>query len=257
MFEVHVTFIRIVREIYVKFAYSCRGVWRMAKILVVEDDLSVAQLVQFTLESERHVVELASSSAAAVIALKMQDYDLVILDWALPDGTGIELCRNYRANGGNKPVLMLTARESSRDKVAGLTAGADDYVVKPFDPDELVARTQALLRRPPLIADAVLRVGDLELDRSLHQVRRNGAAITLLPKEFAILELLMEHPNKFFTAEAILARVWRSDLPASTDSVRTHMKTLRRKLDAQDDSSVIENSRGLGYKLRADVGSVR
>jgi DNA-binding response OmpR family regulator len=224
----------------------------MAKVLIVEDDASVAQLVQFTLESERYVVDGAADCASALAALKVNDYDLLILDWALPDGTGVDLCKKYRSNGGSKPVLMLTARESSRDKVAGLTAGADDYVVKPFDPDELVARIKALLRRPPLISDSILRVASLELDRSTFQVRRNGNEIALLPKEFAILELLLEHPNKYFTAEAILARIWRSDLPASTDTVRTHMKTLRRKLGGGEDSSIIENSRGLGYKVKAE-----
>jgi DNA-binding response OmpR family regulator len=224
----------------------------MAKVLIVEDDASVAQLVQFTLESERYVVDVAVDCASALSALKINEYDLLILDWALPVGTGLDLCKKYRSNAGNKPVLMLTARESSRDKVAGLTAGADDYVVKPFDPDELVARIKALLRRPPLISDSVLRVASLELDRSTFQVKRDGNKIALLPKEFAILELLLEHPNKYFTAEAILARIWRSDLPASTDTVRTHVKTLRRKLGGSDDSSIIENTRGLGYKVKAE-----
>jgi DNA-binding response OmpR family regulator len=222
----------------------------MAKVLIVEDDYSVAQLIQFTLEPERHVIDHFTNCSDALLALKTNHYDLLILDWALPDSTGVELCRNYRANGGNKPVLMLTAREASRDKVEGLGAGADDYVVKPFDPDELVARTKALLRRPPTISDSVLKVGSLELDRGSHQARMDGQVISLVPKEFAILELLMMQPNKHFTAEAILARVWRSDLPASTDSVRTHMKTLRKKLGGSEDS-VIESSRGLGYKLRA------
>jgi DNA-binding response OmpR family regulator len=229
----------------------------MAKILIVEDDRSVAQLVQFTLESERYVVDQATSCATAMVSIKMNQYDLLILDWALPDGTGVDLCKNYRANGGNSPVLLLTARESSRDKVAGLTAGADDYVVKPFDPDELVARVKALMRRPPLISDSVLKVDSLELDRSTFQVKRNGTPVALLPKEFAILELLLEHPNKYFTAEAILARIWRSDLPASTDTVRTHMKTLRKKLGGSDDASIIENTRGLGYKVKAQTEPVQ
>jgi DNA-binding response OmpR family regulator len=229
----------------------------MAKILIVEDDRSVAQLVAFTLESERYVVDQALDCASALASLKVNKYDLLILDWALPDGTGIDLCKKYRSNAGNSPVLMLTARESSRDKVVGLTAGADDYVVKPFDPDELVARVKALLRRPPLISDSVLRVASLELDRTTFQVKRNGTTVPLLPKEFAILELLLEHPNKYFTAEAILARVWRSDLPASTDTVRTHMKTLRKKLGGTDDASIIENSRGLGYKVKAQTESVQ
>lgn len=223
----------------------------MAKVLVVEDDLGVAQLIQFTLESERYVIDHYSRCSDALLALKSNEYDLIIFDWSLPDGTGIDLCKQYRANGGNKPILMLTAKESTADKVTGLSAGADDYVVKPFDPDELVARAKALLRRPPTIADPILRVASLELDTSSFTVKSHGKAVQLLPKEFAILHLLMEHPDKYFTADAILARVWRTDLPVSTDSVRTHLKTLRKKLGEFDDESVIENSRGLGYRIRA------
>lgn len=146
--------------------------------------------------------------------------------------------------------MILTARGTSRDKVTGLTAGADDYIVKPFDPDELIARAKPLLRRPPILADSILRVGSLELDTANFTLQSGGRSIQLLPKEFAILQLLMEHPDKYFTAEAILIRVWRSDLPVSSDSVRTHMKTLRKKLGETDETSVIENSRGLGYRIR-------
>jgi len=224
----------------------------MAKILLVEDDLGVAQLVQFTLESERYVIDHCTKCSEALRALRTTEFDLLILDWALPDGTGIDLCKQYRATGGSKPILMLTARESSRDKVTGLTAGADDYVVKPFDPDELVARAKALLRRPPIIADPILRVASLELDTINFTVRKAGVAVQLLPKEFAILQLLMEHPDKYFTADAILARVWRSDLPVSSDSVRTHVKTLRKKLKEREEGSIIENSRGLGYRIRTE-----
>jgi DNA-binding response OmpR family regulator len=222
----------------------------MAKILLVEDDLGVAQLIGFTLESERFVIDHYTNCADAVAALRTAEYDLLILDWALPDSTGVELCKQYRSMGGSKPVLILTARGSSADKVAGLNAGADDFVVKPFDPDELVARAHALLRRPPVIADSVLQVASIELDRNNHTVKVAGQPVVLLPKEFAILQLLMEHPDRYLTAEAILARVWRSDLPVSTDSVRTQMKSLRKKLGGADDGSVIENTRGLGYKIK-------
>jgi len=225
----------------------------MAKILLVEDDLGVAQLIQFTLESERFVVDHCGNASEALLSLRTNEYDLLVLDWALPDSTGVDLCKQYRSMGGRRPVLMLTARGASQDKVAGLSAGADDYVVKPFDPDELIARAKALLRRPPVISDSVLRVASLELDTDNFTVRKDGVPVTLLPKEFAILQLLMEHPDRYFTAEAILAKVWRSDLPVSTDSVRTQMKTLRKKLDSSDeDSSTIENVRGLGYKVKSE-----
>lgn len=222
----------------------------MPKILLVEDDTSVAQLIRFTLESERFILDISTTFKEALAACRTNDYDLLIFDWSLPDGTGLELCKLYRSMGGHRPVLMLTARGSSTDKVSALSAGADDYVVKPFDPDELAARIAALLRRPPIIADSVLRAGSVELDKSTFTVTKCGADVPLQPKEFAILQLLMEHPNRFFTAEAILARVWRSDLVVGTDSVRTHMKKLRKKLGEADSDKLIETSRGLGYRIK-------
>jgi DNA-binding response OmpR family regulator len=221
----------------------------MSKGLLVEDDTSVAQLIQYTLESERCVIDHVTTFDAAVAAFKMSEYDVIILDWALPDGTGLDLVKLYRSMGGSRPILMLTARHSSPDKVAALSAGADDYVVKPFDPDELTARIHALLRRPPIIAESRLRVGSIELDKLSFKVTKNGETILLQPKEFAVLQLLMEHPDRYFAAEAILARVWRSDLPVSTDSVRTHVKSLRKKLGETETQKVIESSRGLGYKM--------
>src|SRR6185437_11113492 len=177
----------------------------MAKVLLVEDDASVAQLIQFTLESERHVTDHCLNCQTAMIAVRTGEYDVLILDWALPDGTGLDFCKHYRSMGGNSPVLMLTARHSSGEKVAALSAGADDYVVKPFDPDELAARITALLRRPPIMVDSVMRIGSIELDKTKFRVKKNGNLVTLQPKEFAILQLLMEHPDKYFTAEAILS----------------------------------------------------
>jgi DNA-binding response OmpR family regulator len=221
----------------------------MPKVLLVEDDTSVAQLIQYTLESERCVTDHVTTSEAAVVALKTGEFDVIILDWALPDGTGLDLVKLYRSMRGSKPILMLTARHSSPDKVAALSAGADDYVVKPFDPDELAARIKALLRRPPVIAESRLQVGAIELDKTNFKVTKDGQPVLLQPKEFAVLQLLMEHPDRYFPAEAILARVWRSDLPVSTDSVRTHVKSLRKKLGETDAQKVIESSRGLGYKM--------
>jgi DNA-binding response OmpR family regulator len=196
------------------------------KVLLVEDDPSLAKLVRFTLEAERCVTDHVTNSASAIIAMKNEEYDILILDWSLPDGTGLDLCKHYRSMGGTKPIMMLTARHASVDKVAALSAGADDYVVKPFDPDELAARIKALLRRPPLMMDSILRVGAIELDKVNFWVKKGGN----------------------FTAEAILARVWRSDLPVSTDSVRTHVKSLRKKL-----GDVIDSSRGLGYRMNAEA----
>jgi DNA-binding response OmpR family regulator len=223
----------------------------MAKILVVEDDPNLAQVIQITLEIERFVVDCYSTVAEGLMALRTMEYDLVMLDWMLPDATGVELCRTYRASGGNAPILMLTARHDSKDKIESLTAGADDYVVKPFDPGELVARVRALLRRPAVVAPPVVKRGALEIEADTFQVRVHGQPVELLPKEFAILQLLAEHPDRYYTAEAILSKVWPSDVAGSIDSVRTHIKTLRRKLG---DESIIENTRNLGYRISSNKG---
>lgn len=222
----------------------------MAKILLVEDDKHIAYLIQFQLAHDRHIVDVCTNGGEALAVLRTHDFDLVILDWMLPDLSGVDVCQQFRGGGGTTPILMLTARSSAQDKITGLDSGCDDYLVKPFNPEELNARVRALLRRPPQIAGRVLKVGEIELDTSTYKVSRNAAPVDLLPKEFAILELLMRHPNQYFSSEAILDRVWQSDANASIDSVRTHIKTLRRKLGDSDSNETIQNTRGLGYRIK-------
>ena len=226
----------------------------MNRILLLEDDANIALVAKSTLTSENFIVDIYKNATEFYLAIKLSEYDLLIFDWNLEGWeTGVEVCQNYRARGGNKPILLLTARVGISDKVQALTAGADDYMVKPFDPNELIARVKALLRRPPNLALEVLRIGDLELEKSTFRVYKNGKAINILPKEFAILELLMTHPDRYFTAEAILNRIWEVNTIASEDSVRTFIKTLRKKLFGQKSDEVqncyIENTRGLGYRL--------
>jgi len=221
----------------------------MAKILLVEDDPSLSIVVKIHLESDNYLVDVVKDGLEAEAQLRSRNYDLIILDWMLPAMTGIEVCKQYRARGGKTPVLMLTAKDSSPDKVQGLDAGADDYIVKPFNDAELSARVRALLRRPDSIADKVLKVQNLELDTSLSRVTRESIAIELVPKEFALLQLLMRYPNKAFSAEALLDRLWSSDSSASVETVRTHIKTLRRKLGDTDTNSLIRTTRGIGYRI--------
>ncbi len=224
----------------------------MAKVLVVEDDASIALVIEAALTSEHFTVDICKSAPEAKTALKLTEYDLLILDWNLPDAeTGLEICQKYRASGGNKPVMLLTARVSVDNKVQAFEAGADDYVVKPFDSNELIARAKALLRRPPGLETEVLRIGNLELNTATFRVHKDGKLIDLLPKEFAILELLMRRADHYFTAEAILSRIWRTDSATSIDSVRTFIKTLRKKLSESetDQKWHIENKRGLGYRI--------
>jgi DNA-binding response OmpR family regulator len=201
------------------------------------------------LEHDRHLVDHVSRGGDALAQVKSHAYDLVILDWMLPDINGLDVCSQYRKTGGKVPVLMLTARGSVEDRAAGLDAGADDYLVKPFHPTELSARVRALLRRPNAITGRILKVQDLEMDTTECRVARGGTEIQLTSKEFSLLELLMRYPNQSFTLEAILDRLWQSDSYASIDTVRTHMKTLRKKIGDNDDCSLIQTKRGQGYKL--------
>lgn len=221
----------------------------MAKILLVEDDKNLAYLLQMQLEHDRHLVDLVTRGLDALSQLQSHTYELVILDWMLPDIAGIEVCKQYRQTGGKVPVLMLTAKGAIEDKAAGLNAGADDYLVKPFHPTELEARVRALLRRPTSWAGKTLTVKDLELDTQTGRVTRQGDEIELTAKEFSLLELLMRYPNKSFSLEAILDRVWHSDSAASIDTVRTHMKTLRKKIGDTEENGLIRTKRGLGYRI--------
>lgn len=221
----------------------------MAKILLVEDDGNLAFLVKMQLEQGRHMVDHVDAGIAALSQLKMSSYELVILDWMLPDLSGVDVCRQYRGSGGRTPILMLTARGAIEDKAAGLNAGCDDYLVKPFHPVELNARVQALLRRPQSYAGKILTVRDIELDTETSRVFRAGSEIDLTSKEFSLLELLMRYPNQSFTLETILNRVWQSDSAASVDTVRTHMKTLRRKLGDSEENGLIRTKRGAGYRI--------
>jgi len=221
----------------------------MSKILLVEDDENLAFLLKMQLEQARYLVDHVATGLVALSQLKMAEYDLVILDWMLPDISGVDACRQYRGSGGRTPILMLTARGAVEDKAAGLNAGADDYLVKPFHPMELNARVQALLRRPTNYAGKTLQVKDIELDTEGNRVFKAGQEIDLTSKEFSLLELLMRYPNQSFSLESILSRVWQSDSTASVDTVRTHMKTLRRKLGDNEENGIIRTKRGAGYRI--------
>ncbi|MCB9470681.1 MAG: response regulator transcription factor [Candidatus Obscuribacterales bacterium] len=221
----------------------------MAKILLVEDDKNLAYLLKMQLEQNRHLVDVAGRGLDALAQLRSNNYEIVILDWMLPDASGIDVCREYRSAGGRIPILMLTAKGTVEDKASGLNAGADDYMVKPFHPTELDARVNALLRRPPSYTGRKLRVRDIELDSSAGLVLKDGKEIELTAKEFSLLELLMRYPNQSFSLEAILDRVWDSDSSASIDSVRTHMKTLRKKLGDSEENGYIRTKRGQGYRI--------
>lgn len=223
----------------------------MAKILIVEDDLDISTIISRWLKHENHLVETSKDGQDAYTKLKLNQYDLIILDWMLPKMTGVEVCQKFRAGGGTTPILLLTAKSTIENKETGLDSGADDYLTKPFDLKELSARVRALLRRSGAVASKSLKVGEITLDAEAHQVQIAETAVALNPKEFALLEFLMRHPNQIFSAEALLSRVWQSDAMASSDTVRAHIKNLRKKLDQDGKTSPISTVHGLGYKIEA------
>lgn len=219
----------------------------MAKILLVEDDVDLAEVLRITLTNKGYAVQVCNAGGNAKDMLRMFSYDLVILDWMMPAVSGLDVLREYRARGGKTPVLMLTAKSALDDKEVGLDSGADDYLTKPFHSRELLARVRALMRRPQSMSGTILQAGELELDPVSCKVTRAGAEIHLRPKVYSILEFFMRHPNQVFSAEALLQRIWLDDSDASLDSVRTHMKLLRRAVDP--DGVLIKTLRNRGYML--------
>ncbi|MCC7530279.1 MAG: response regulator transcription factor [Candidatus Melainabacteria bacterium] len=223
----------------------------MAKILIVEDDPVIRQLVRDALETERHVVDDCQDGRSGMAFIDAGSYELLVLDWEMPHATGIELCSHFRNQGEQAPVLFLTARASMDDKEKGFAVGADDYLTKPFDVRELLVRVKALLKRPQQISKDILKVGAMELDTNSGVVKRNDALIRLQPRELALLEFLMRHPDTFFTAEALMTRVWDTDSEATEVALRSCIAKLRRKMDVEGQSSFIETSKGLGYRINS------
>ncbi len=221
----------------------------MAKVLVIEDDNSLSRMIKDWLTIEHHNIETVADGKQGLEKLQYYQYDLVIMDWQLPGMEGVEILREFRKGGGITPVLMLTGKNTIVDKEAGLDSGADDYLTKPFHMKELSARIRALLRRPQVMVGNTLTVGKFSLDPSNHVVTRDGVELKLLPKEFALLEFLMRHPNQVFSADALLNRVWASESDATIDALTSCIKRLRKKIDAEGESSPIRTVHGVGYKL--------
>ncbi|MBD2309043.1 response regulator [Chroococcidiopsis sp. FACHB-1243] len=221
------------------------------KILVVEDDELVAHALTAVLTDRNYAVEIAVDGLAAWDLVQAFDYDLILLDVVIPKLDGISLCRQIRAKGLSTPILLLTGRDSSHDKAVGLDAGADDYLIKPFDEEELVARIRALLRRSGLVAQPVLQWGDLQLDPSSCEATYRQKHLSLTPKEYALLELFLRNSRRVFSCGTILEHLWSyEDLP-SEEAVRTHIKGLRQKLKAAGaNSDLLETVYGIGYRLK-------
>ncbi len=221
----------------------------MAKILIVEDDINLCNQVVAWLANEMHTVEAVHDGKEGSQRLRLYDYELAILDWQLPEMSGIEVCRAFRAEGGSIPILMLTGKTTIESKETGLDSGADDYLTKPFHMKELSARIRALLRRPHAISSNVLEVRGLALDTVQKRLKKNGEEIQLSPKEFALIEYFMRHPDQIFSQEALLEKVWSSESDATILSVYTTVKTLRKKIAAKDEPQILSTIHGMGYRL--------
>ena len=221
------------------------------RILVVEDESKMAGLLRRGLGEEGYAVDVARDATDALWAATENPYDAVVLDLMLPDRSGLDVCRDLRQRGQWVPVLILTARDAVPDRVAGLDAGADDYLTKPFAFSELLARLRALVRRGPSERPTVLEVGDLTLDPAARTVVRAGTPVELTSKEFAVLELFMRHPDEVLTRARILEHAWDFAYDGDSNVVDVYVRYLREKIDRPFGRNSIETVRGAGYRLRA------
>ncbi len=220
------------------------------KILVIEDDPTVGEFVRRGLEEQRWQADLVNNGLEGERMAVSQPYDLVILDMRLPGRNGLDVLRTLRSRGFERPVLVLTAQDAVDAKVETLRAGADDYVTKPFAFEELLARVEALLRRPRAMASPLLRVGDLELDQGTRDVRRGEESIELTPKEFAVLEYLMRHAGRVMSRTLITEYAWGYHFDPGTNIVDVVINHLRKKIDAKFEKKLITTVRGVGYMIR-------
>jgi DNA-binding response OmpR family regulator len=221
----------------------------MANIIFVDDDEKLVDSLMQWLRHENFTVDAVYLGKDALQMLKMNEYDIVILDRNLPDMEGLDICRSYRAIGGQAPVLMLTGKGSISDKEEGLEGGADDYLTKPFHPRELVARLRALMRRPRAMQATVLEAGGVKLDVTNRIVTKNGQQVHLTPIEFSLLEFFMKNPRQLFSADILLHRVWGDSEEGSIDAIYTCIRRLRQKLDTKKEPSIIRTVHGVGYGL--------
>lgn len=218
------------------------------RVLIVEDTPAVARLLKQSVSEAGYSPEVEGDGLAALERAQKDQFDLVLLDWMLPGMSGLQVCRNLRENGQSTPILMLTARDTTEDKVAGLDAGADDYIVKPFAVVELLARMRALLRRNSS-APTRLQIADLSLDPTTRRAERAGKPIYLSATEYTLLEYLMRHAGKTLTRSQLLDHVWQYDFGGNDNVLDCYISYLRQKIDKGSDVRLIHTARGVGFRL--------
>ncbi|MBE9116320.1 response regulator transcription factor [Lusitaniella coriacea LEGE 07157] len=221
-----------------------------SNILVVEDEAKLAQFIELELKYEGYTVTVASDGLSGLSAAREGNPDLIILDWMMPGFSGLEICRRLRDTGNKVPIILLTAKDEVRDRVEGLDSGADDYMVKPFSVEELLARVRAHLRRTQEEDPESLQFSDLRLNRSTREVYRGNRSIELTAKEFDLLDYLLAHPRQVLTRDQILERVWGYDFMGDSNIIEVYVRYLRLKLEAEGEKRLIQTVRGVGYVLR-------
>ncbi len=220
------------------------------KILLVEDEEKLAKFIEMELGYEGYEVTVANDGLSGLMAARDSEPDLVLLDWMMPGLSGVEVCRRLRSTGFKEPVILLTAKDDVSDRVAGLDAGADDYVVKPFSIEELLARVRAHLRRNQPQEVDTLQFQDLTLNRKTREVKRGSRSIELTAKEFDLLEYLISHPRQVLTRDRILEEVWGYDFMGDSNIIEVYIRYLRLKLEAENEKRLIQTVRGVGYVLK-------
>lgn len=222
----------------------------MSRILVVEDETKLARFIELELQYEGYEVSVAHDGFSGLTVARQSHLDLILLDWMLPGISGPEICRRLRHTGSKVPIILLTAKDEVSDRVAGLDAGADDYLVKPFSIEELLARIRARLRGNSTEVAEVLEFATLRLNRTTREVYRGDRSIELTAKEFDLLEYLLSHPRQVLTRDQILERVWGYDFMGDSNIIEVYIRYLRLKLEAKQEKRLIQTVRGVGYVLR-------
>jgi two-component system response regulator MprA len=220
------------------------------RILIIEDDQAILKILQRGLAYEGYTVDTATEGRSGLMLARDHQPDLVILDWMLPGMDGLEVCHRMRTASGSVPILMLTAKDAVQDRIQGLDAGADDYMVKPFNLDELLARVRALLRRTQPDRVPVLKFADLTLDTGSRQAARVDRLVQLTAKEYELLELFLRHPKQVLTREVIFDRVWGYDFGGESNVLEVYIRYLRQKLEEGGEARLIHTVRGVGYVMR-------